>query len=392
VTSQPQPAPGEVKSAGQYLRPLRDLAAYALVGAAAIFIFLALLDLIPDGQGQFSYRTQGSFGSFINLETIGFPLAAVLLALLVQPRHPKAQLIVLIAVIEYGLMALFGIFFGVLIGLINVADQNGARAALEGLLSRVAWLAVFAVAAYAVFLIWRNMFYTARPKPQPQPGMYGQPAYNQPGAFPGQPGYGPPPGQPYPGQPQPGQPHPGQPYPGQPHPGQPHPGQPGQPGFPPPPPAGGYPPVPGQQGFGPGVYGQPAPAWNQPAVPMPPAATQPVPPGPFAPTSAAPASGAPAPQSGAPASAAPASGAPASAGGATYPASVSPAAGATYPAEGATYPAEGTTYPAAEPTQVVPQAQSQAETAETSETDDRTQTLGESRPGFRPADQDPHRQ
>ncbi|MFI5890806.1 hypothetical protein ACIA5D_11890 [Actinoplanes sp. NPDC051513] len=325
MTSQPQSVPGEVKSAGQYLRPLRDLAVYALVGAAAVFIFLALLDLIPDGQGQFSFRTQASFGAFINLETIGFPLAAVLLSLLVQPRHPKAQLIVLVAVIEYGLMALFGIFFGVLIGLINEADHNGARSALEGLLDRVAWLAVFAVAAYAVFQIWRNMFYTPRPKPQPQPqGMYGQPGYNQPGAYPGQPGFGPPPGQPAPGQPI----HPGQP------------GQPGQPGFPPPPPPGGYPPGPGQQGFAPGVYGQPTPAWNQPGMPIPnPAAsTQPVPPGPFAP----------------------------------YPDSAPPAPSTQ--AGGMDYPAE--------PTQVVPQQ----------ETDDRTQKLGDERPGFGPADQDPPRQ
>src|SRR3954453_20181171 len=115
VTSQPQPVPGEVKSAGQYLRPLRDLAAYVLVGANAVFLFLAIVDLIGSG---FGYRTMGSFGSFINLVTIGFPLAAVLLALLVQPRHPKAQLIVASAAVEYAVMALFGIFFGVLIGLI----------------------------------------------------------------------------------------------------------------------------------------------------------------------------------------------------------------------------------------------------------------------------------
>src|SRR3954452_1850417 len=232
VTSQPQPAPGEVKSAGQFLRPLRDLAAYVLVGATAVFLFLAVVDLIGDG---FGYRTQGSFGSFVTLVTIGFPLAAVLLALLVQPRHPQAQLIVVTAAVEYCVMALFGVFFGVLVGLINEADHNGARSALEGLLNRVAWLAVFGVAAFAGYQIWRHLYFTPRPKPQP--GMYGQPQFNQPGAFPGQPGYGPPPG------------HPGAPQPG--------------PGYPAPP-APGYPPAPGQQGFAPATYGQPAPAWNQP--------------------------------------------------------------------------------------------------------------------------------
>jgi hypothetical protein len=303
-----------------------------------VFLLVATSQLIPGGSGQFGYRTQASFGGFINLVTITFPIGAVLLALLVQPRHPKAQLIVVAALVEYAVMAFFGVLFGVLIGLINEAGNNGARSAFEGLLVRVAWLAVFAVAAYAVFLIWRNMFFTPRPKPQP--GVYGQPAYNQPGTFPGQPGYGP--GQPMPGHPMPGHPMPGQPMPGHPMPGQPMPGQPmpGQPGFPPQPP-GGYPPpapgqpVPGQQGFGPGVYGQPAPSWNQPPMTMPTPAAE---------TQAVPQS--PAPTSGAP----------------------------VYPSPAATE--------AADPTQVVPRA----------EIDDRTQKIADERPGFGPADQDPPRQ
>jgi hypothetical protein len=239
VTSQPQPAPGEGKSAGQYLRQLRDVAAYVLVGATAVLLFVALIDLIPDGSGA-GGRTQGSFFNFINLPTIVFPFAAVLLALLVQPRHPKAQLIVLVAVIEYAVMAFFGILFGFLIGLINLAADAGARAALEGLLVRVAWLAVFGVAAYAVYLIWRNLFYT--PKPKQQPGVYGQPQYN-PGAYPGQPGYQ----------------------------QQPPAGYQGAPGQPP----AGYQPSPGQpqqqppQNYGTGVYGQQPPPWNQSAATMP---------------------------------------------------------------------------------------------------------------------------
>ena len=235
MTSQPQPSPGEGKTADQYLRQLRDLAAYVLVGATAVLLFGAVLQVIPDGSGQFGYRTQASFGAFVNLPTIFFPLGAVLLSVLVRPQHPKAQLIVLAAVVEYAVAAVFGLFFGVLIGLINQAADDGARRAFEGLLHHVAWLAVFAVAAYAVFLIWRNLFYTPRPKPQP--GVYGKPQYPAPGAFPDQPGYGPPPA--------------------------------------------GYQ-QPGQQAYGPGTYGQPAPAWNQPSGPY--AAfgqpTQPVPSGP----------------------------------------------------------------------------------------------------------------
>jgi hypothetical protein len=297
VTSQPQPAPGEGRSAGQFLRPLRDLTAYALVGAVAVLLFVAVIRLIPDGAGQFSFRTQGSFYGFINLATISFPLGAVLLALLVQPRHPKAQLIVVAALAEYAVMAFFGVFFGVLIGLINQAGNDGARGAFEELLVRAAWLAVFGIAAFAVFQIWRGMFAVVRPKPQP--GVYGQPPQYHPGAYPGQPGYAP----------APGFPPPGATYPPQ---------QPPPPGF-------------GQ----PGPYGPPAqnPPW-QPAVPTSGAAPYPAaPPGPYA------------PQPGNP-QAAPH-------GGLADPPPVAP-----------------------------PQAPA----------DDRTEKLGEDRPGFGPADQDPPRQ
>ena len=332
MTSQPQPAPGEGTSAGQHLRGLRDLAAYALVGAAAVFLFVAIVRLIPDGSGQFAGRTANSFYGFVSVETVFFPFGAVLLALLVQPRHPKARLIVLAALVEYAVAAFFGVFFGLLVGLINVAADSGARTAFEELLIRLAWLGIFAVAGYAVFQIWQNMFTTPRPpKPVSQPGVYGQPQYNVPGAYPGQPGYGPPgsapaqppyqpifpptQGQPMPGQPMPGQPIPGQPIPGQPVPGGPIPGGAlGQPGS-----------------YGPTTYGQPpqTPSWNQPAMPLHPAA----------PVFPAPVSAQPAPFGG---------------------------------GESAF----------GDPTQVVPQAE---------QPDDRTQMLDESRPGFGPADHDPPR-
>lgn len=259
MTSPPQPGPGASAPVGQLLRPLRDLAAYALVGATAIWLLVAVLDLIPDGANQFAGRSEASFDHFVNLPNIAFPLLAVLLALLVEPRHPKARLIVLAAVAEYAVIAFFGVLFGLLIGLINTAADSGARAAFEGLLVRVGWLAVLAVGAYAVFVIWQRTFTAPRP-PKPAPGVYGQPPQFNPGAFPGQPGFGPqfPPGPP--------------PGPGQ------HPGT----------PPGAY---------GPTTYGQPPqhPTWNQPPMPMQPHS---------APTYPVPVSGQP--MSGAPASAPPA--------------------------------------------------------------------------------------
>ncbi|MCO8272990.1 hypothetical protein M1L60_20555 [Actinoplanes sp. TRM 88003] len=251
MTSQPQPAPGEGRSAGQFLRPLRDLAAYALVGAPALLLFVAVIRLIPDGENQFGYRTQDSFYGFVNTATIFMPLAAVLLAVLVLPRHPKAQLITMVALVEYAVIAFFGVLFGLLIGLINHAGNNGARIAFEELLVRVAWLGVFAVAAYAVFRLWQGLFHVAKPKAPP--GVYGQPAYGQPGTYPGQPGYGQPP------QGQPGFAPGSYPPPGAQMPPQ---GMPPQ-GMPP----QGMPPQ-GTQQYG-QPYGQQPPAWNQPAVPIP---------------------------------------------------------------------------------------------------------------------------
>jgi hypothetical protein len=330
VTSQPQPTPGEGRSASHHLRPLRDIAAYVLVAATAVLLFVAVLRLIPGGNGlDFGSRAQDSFYSYVNLATILFPLTAVLLSVNVSPQHPKAQLITIVALAEYAVAAVFAVIFGVLVGLIKIAGFS-VRTAFEELLIRAAWLAVFAVAAYAVFQIWRNLFYT--PKPKAQPGVYGAPQYGAPGAYPGQPGYG-----------QPGAPQPGY---GQPQYGQPGYGQPPQPGY-------------GQPGYGP--QGQP-PAY--PSAP-PPAGQQAPPPAWGQPVSAQPA----------PASAPPAPPAPSSPG--TPPGPYAPEPGQV----------PGPYSAFSEPTQAVPRPKP----AEDRAADDRTQVFGEDRPGYGPANEDPTR-
>jgi hypothetical protein len=358
VTSQPEPNPGEGRSAVQFLRPLRDLAAYALVAAPAVLLLVAIIRLIPSGIGEsFTSRTQDSFYSFVSLPVILFPLGAVLLALLVKPQHPKAKLIVLAAAVEYAVAAVFGVIFGVFVGLVSIAD-NSVRIAFEELLVRIAWLAVFAVAAFATYQIWRNLFFT--PKPKAQPGVYGQTQYGAPGAYPGQPGYGPPPGGPgAPGQPW-GQPGYGQPGPG----GQPGYGQPGpgQPGFPPP----GQP-APG--GYGQPTYGQPAgqpsapPAWGEPPQSAPPAT----------PSWAQPATAQPPVQ---PVSAQPSSPQP-------WPAQPASAPPAGPPGYGSPQPGDYS-----EPTQAVPRYPAPPRHQDD---DDRTQIVSDDRPGFGPAEEDPPR-
>ncbi|MFC3381278.1 hypothetical protein ACFOHP_05055 [Couchioplanes caeruleus subsp. azureus] len=277
MTSTPTPQPEPERPVVPVLRPLRDLAAYALVAAPAVWLFVAIIRLIPSEVGQdFLTRAQNSFYSYVNVETILLPLAAVLLATLVGPRHRNARLITVVALVEYAVAAFFAVLFGFLIAIVKLAGFS-VRVAFEELLVRVAWLAVFAVAAYAVFSIWRALFQT--PKPAPQPGMYGQPAPQW--------GQHPHPGFAAPGHPHPAQPHPGQPYPGQPHPGQPYPGP--------------------QQ-----TWGQP-PAWGQPTAAQPTAAPPPAPPVPGTPPE--PSAPPPAPPASAPpASAAPAPAPPAQAG------------------------------------------------------------------------------
>jgi hypothetical protein len=361
VTSQPEPGAGEARSAVPFLRPLRDIAAYVLVAVPAVLLLVAVIRLIPSGVGEtFSTRTQDSFSGFVNVPTIFFPLGAVLLTLLVQPQHPRARLIVLAAAAEYAVGALFGVLFGVLVGLVQIAGFS-VRTAFEELLVRLAWLALFAVAAFAVCQIWRNLFVT--PKPKPQPGVYGQPQYGVPGTYPGQPGYGQP-GQQW-GQPSPGQPTPGQP--GWAQPGHPTPGQPAHPA--PSQPAYGQPPTPAG-------WGQSAPpSWGQPPPSGQPAATQPL-------------SGQPAatqPPSGQPAATQPLSGQPASA----PPGPFAPAPGHPQPpAFGSAQPGpDGSAQPPyaafSEPTQAVPRPQPQD--------DDRTRVVGDDRPGFGPAEEDPSR-
>ena len=277
MTSQPQPAAGEGRSPVQYLRPLRDLAAWALVGVPAVLLFVAIIRLIPSGDGeQFASRTQDSFYAFVNLATIFFPLAAVLLALVVQPPHPQAKVITVLAAVEYAVAAFFGVVFGILVGLIQIAGFS-VRTAFEELLVRAAWLAAFGLAGFAVYRIWRGLFHV--PKPAFQPGMYGQPQYGVPGTYPGQPGYGPPPGYPQPGQPQPGQSVSGQPQPGQPQPSWQQPVYGGQPPVPPP----GWGQQPPMHSTGPGAT-QPVSA--QPASGVPGNPPSPYPPAPDYPSGA----------------------------------------------------------------------------------------------------------
>ncbi|MFF5177547.1 hypothetical protein ACFY2Q_05915 [Micromonospora sp. NPDC000316] len=293
MTSPAEPASTDAPQARQLTKPLRELGAFALLGANAVLLFVGLLRVLsPNDYVDITDRAGGAFFSFVGVEAVVLPLLAVLLATHISPIVPKAKLITQVALGEYAASALFGILTALIWTVGRLADVE-ILDALLGVLSRFAWLVIFGVAAWVVFTIWRGLYYVRKPKPEP--GVYGQPQQG----WPQQQGGWPAPGQPG-GQPQGGWPAPGQPG-GQPQEGWPAPGQPA-----------GYPPA----QFG-GQYGQPSPPFQsapQSAPPAPqsaPPAPQSAPP---APQSAPPypQSAPPAPQSAPPVNPAPQSAPPAS--------------------------------------------------------------------------------
>ena len=191
MTSPAEPASGDTTQASQLTKPLRELAALVLLGANAVLLFVGLLRLLVpvDDYSTFSGRAGSTFFAFVGLESTALPVLAVLLATHVRPVLPKAKLITQVALIEFAVSAAFGALTFLIWMVGRLADGEVLDAFL-GLLTRVAWLAVFAIAAFVVFKIWRTLY--SVPKPKPQPGVYGQaqPGWpQQPGGYPAPGGY-----------------------------------------------------------------------------------------------------------------------------------------------------------------------------------------------------------
>ena len=196
MTSPAEPASTDATQASQLTKPLRELAALVLLGANAVLLFAGLLRLLvsTDGYSSFTGRAGSAFFVFVGVESTVLPVLAVLLATHVRPVLPKAKLITQVALGEYAAGALLGAL-SLLIWLVGRLADGHVLDALLGLLTRLAWLAIFGVAAFVVFKIWRTLYYTPK---TPKPGMYGQaqPGWpQQQGGHPGQPGGYPAPGQ-----------------------------------------------------------------------------------------------------------------------------------------------------------------------------------------------------
>ncbi|MFC7544791.1 hypothetical protein [Plantactinospora sp. GCM10030261] len=181
MTSVPGPEPKP--SAGQIIAPLRELAAVVLVGANALLLFVALIDLlIPVSGGPvFSSRVGGAFFDFVGLTAIVLPLVAVLLATIPQPPVGRAKLITQAAAVEYAVSAVFAVI-SFLVWMVNSLADLAFRALFTGVLVRTAFLTVFGIAAFAVYRVWRTLYYAPRPKREP--GVYGRPQPNPYGGLP----------------------------------------------------------------------------------------------------------------------------------------------------------------------------------------------------------------
>ncbi|WP_204038169.1 hypothetical protein, partial [Micromonospora qiuiae] len=187
MTSPAESPPTDPTPASQATRPLRELAAIVLLGANAVFLFVGLIQLVTP-QGAYSTLTSRAgvaSAAFIGLEAVVLPVLAVLLATHVAPVVPRAKLITQVALGEYAFSAVVG-GLALLVWLVGRLAEGQLFVAMTGILTRVAWAALFAMAAYLVWSVWQRLYHVPRPKPEP--GLYGSPQPGWPGG-PTQPGW-----------------------------------------------------------------------------------------------------------------------------------------------------------------------------------------------------------
>jgi len=193
VSSTPTPGPtpgappGAPASAGAPARRvtagMRELGAIALLAGNGVFLFLGISDLLFVVSGWvngFGARSQATFGIFAGPLAILLPLAAMLLATHLAPPLRHTRTILLAALAEYAVSAVFALitYLGSFAyGLFAV------RETFDGLLRRAVWLAFLTIAGTALWRVFRAL-YPPAPKPVYS---YGPTVYGRP--YPGQPSY-----------------------------------------------------------------------------------------------------------------------------------------------------------------------------------------------------------
>ncbi|GIG57247.1 hypothetical protein Lfu02_16190 [Longispora fulva] len=192
------PTTAEEKSAADFTKPYRSLAALVLVSVAGLLLFVNVLHLLlaTDGWAYgFTSRAFLGFDNFVGVTSIALPLVAVLIATHVKPMTQNAKLITLIALVEYGVGALFGLIT-LIAGQLYAFERAGAGSehpgatddtlsVIFGILGDLGMFALFGLAVFFVFRVYAGVFVAQRPpKPVAQPAYppqgYGQPQQGYP--------------------------------------------------------------------------------------------------------------------------------------------------------------------------------------------------------------------
>lgn len=138
--------------------PVRGWAAYALVAAAGTLLLAAVVGLVPDRSIPFTLHAAGRFDTFVNLATMGFPVAAVYLAHR-SPALRGGRLVTVVALAELATAAVGGTVFGAMIGLYGLVNHGpGVSAGVLALLTWLAYLGLLVVAIQYCWRVWRGRY------------------------------------------------------------------------------------------------------------------------------------------------------------------------------------------------------------------------------------------
>ena len=132
----------------------RALAAWALIGYAALHLVFTFLVWAAPGRGSVSGGAASAYGQFTDLLIMAMPVVAVVLAAYLTPPVAGAKLITLIALIEYAVALAFGgltFLIGLGAAFDGIGTAEGAMIALQYLVLGFARLGLLVVTGYVVF-------------------------------------------------------------------------------------------------------------------------------------------------------------------------------------------------------------------------------------------------
>jgi hypothetical protein len=179
-------------TASQYTKPLRLIAGFVLLGAVALQILGGLLNLVPSDSESFKNWTLTVFGAYpgyqvglISWATVLPPIAAVLIATHVKPALPQGKLVSLLALIEYGVLAVLGLI-GLIGGGLALNHSVSKVKIISAVLIWLGYLALVALGGLLSLKVFQGLSAAARPAFSPYGqqqaaayGQYGQQGYPQ---------------------------------------------------------------------------------------------------------------------------------------------------------------------------------------------------------------------